>query len=786
MKYTGRISGSGYAANITEIDKEIRSAQGTLRAIQQSMKGELLQQYLQQNRYRLYNRTTLEGDITTDLDTWEIDRLHREITAAYSASLEDVATLQQTSLAPYDDIIEKGNARALRPTLYDLLAHRALDYFKSGESSLSQPANLFELDDPQAFAPAAAFAAHPFKTADSSSLQYKALLLLQDLLRFHAKGARAPLLDADLERIRYAYQVAVMENKDELYVKALEQMQQAYAQEPEVTQVMFQLAQHYYLQDQQKDTAATGYALQAVSLCKKAIERAPDSYGAIHCRQLLQNIEAASIELQTELVNLPDKPFRTLVSYRNLNKIYLRITRIDEAFRQELRKAQQDYRDTTDKYWRLIVQRAALKQWEQTLPDPGDYHGHSAEVKADALPLGQYMIIASNTPQMSLKNSMLAVQFIHVSQISYINRVNDYIVLHRENGQPLQHVQLRVWETLRSNRTGMETGQQLVGSATTDNNGRLSVEKAINNQYRNVRLEWVLGKDTLFPDNFKYLYRNNEVEEKESALPRSFLFTDRAIYRPGQTVYFKGIIIKKNKDNRESAALPNYKTTVQLVDANGEQIDTVTVTTNDYGSYNGRFRLPEGRLNGSFTLVDTRAPGVTDFSVEEYKRPKFYVEFDTVKGSYSVGDTVTIKGKALAYAGNNIDGAKVKYRVVREARYPYFWMFSFRPAPSIAGREITNGELQTGADGSFTIRFAALSDRTVKPELKPIFTYRIYADVTDLNGETRSGQEKVAAAYQLLEVKVDLPEQVTAKSFDKLKITTANLNGTFEPAEVTV
>jgi uncharacterized protein YfaS (alpha-2-macroglobulin family) len=786
LKYSEQITENARPASLAAMDKEIQASGGALRAVLRSMKGELLLRYLQQNRYRLYNRTTLEGDTTTDITAWGVDRLHREITAAYSASLEDPARLQQTSLAAYEEVLVKGNARALRPTLYDLLAHRALEYFRSGESTLSQPANLFELDDPQAFAPAATFAAHHFTTEDSSSLQYKALLLLQDLLRFHEKGERAALLDVDLERIRYVYQVAVMENKDALYEKALQQMQQAYAQQPEVTQVMYQLAQHYYQLDQQKDTAASGYAVQAVALCKKAIERAPDSYGALHCRQLLQSLEAASIELQTELVNLPEKPFRTLVSYRNLNKIYLRIVRIDEDFRQQLRKAQQDYRDTTDRYWRLIVNRPALKQWEQALPNPGDYREHGVEIKADALPLGQYMIVASTKQHMSLKNSVLAVQFIHVSQISYISRVSDYIVLHRETGQPLQNVQLRIWETLRSNQTGMETGQRLISSAKTDNNGRLSIANTAGSQYRNVRLEWTLGKDTLFPDNFKYIYRNTEVEDSNTETPQSFLFTDRAIYRPGQTVYFKGIIVKRDKRTRESAVLPGYKTTVQLLDANGEQVDSVAVTTNDYGSYNGRFKLPEGRLNGVFTLADTRAPGITDFSVEEYKRPKFYVEFDTVKGSYSVGDTVTIKGKALAYAGNNIDGAKVKYRVVREARFPYYWMFSFRPAPAIAGREITHGELQTGADGSFTIRFAALPDRTIKPELKPIFTYRVYADVTDLNGETRSGEQRVAAGYQLLEIKIDLPEQVTPADLSNLKITTTNLNGTFEPTDVTV
>src|SRR5690606_6989461 len=178
--------------------------------------------------------------------------------------------------------------------------------------------------------------------------------------------------------------------------------------------------------------------------------------------------------------------------------------------------------------------------------------------------------------------------------------------------------------------------------------------------------------------------------------------------------------------------------------------------------------------------------GRAHFSVEEYKRPKFYVEFDTVKGSYRVGDTVSLQGKALAYAGNKIDGAQVKYRAVREARYPYYWMFSYRPMPPIAAREIAHGQLQTGSDGSFAIRFAALPDRQVDPALKPIFTYRIYADVTDLNGETRSGQQRVSAAYQLLQIKLDVPEQLQAKDLEQVQVETANLDGAFEPAAVTL
>ena len=776
---------NGQVKNLEEINRQINQFKDPVRAILQSIKGEMYWRYLQNNRYRFYNRTALASDTATDITSWDISRLNREITQAYTASLENTVLLQKTDLTVYDGILEKGNARALRPTLYDLLAHRALDYFKSGENNLNQAANLFELDDVQAFAPAADFAAHSFTASDSTSLQFKAILLLQQLISFHAKDHnRAALLDADLERISYMNQVGVMPDKEELYLKALQQMQQAYAQEPEVSRVMYMLAQLYYQQDQQNKDSATGKAAQAVALCRQAIQHAPTSYGASNCRQLLRQLEAHELQLSTELVNLPEQPFRSLVTYRNLSKIYLRVARVNESFMEQLRSAQNDYRDTTNRYWRLIIDRKPTRQWEQALPDPADYREHNTEIKAEALPLGQYVLLAGTTPDFSIGESILAVQFIHVSQLSYINRGNDYLALHRETGEPLSGVKLRIWEMVRDSQSGRMVNDRLLQSATTNKNGRITLDRSVNKQNRNVRLEWSLGKDTLFTDNYKYLYRYYKPEPKEKEKPQSFLFTDRAIYRPGQTVYFKGIVVKTKDSTDISNAVADYRTTVQLTDVNGEKVDSIQVTTNEYGAYNGKFKLPEGGLNGAFHIEDINTDGSAYFSVEEYKRPKFYVEFDTVKGSYRVGDTVTIHGKALAYAGNNIDGAAVKYRVVREARYPYYWMFLYRPIPPSASREITHGQLQTGADGTFTIHFNALPDKQIKPELKPIFTYRIYADVTDLNGETRSGEQRVAAGYQLMEIKLDVPDELSAKELQQVKVTTANLNGTFEPATV--
>ncbi|PSL36007.1 alpha-2-macroglobulin family protein [Chitinophaga ginsengisoli] len=793
-----------YVANLetekNEKDKNVswktQTFSPTARAIMKSLQGETLQRYLEDNRFQLYERTDIKGDTSTDVSTWSEARLHREITAAYEASLQDIPALKKVDISKYEDILQagKGNGRKLRPTLYDLVAHRALDYYKSGESQITSPENQFELTDPAAFATADVFMQHKFATTDSASLQYKALLLLQDLMRFHAKDKTA-LLDLDLERTTYMNQVGVMPDKEALYVKLLKAQEKAYEGEKEMTQVLSQLAYYYFNEGNKKDaTVAEGMtpaaAMQlAKTLCEKAIALAPVSVGGASCFDLLQGIKGEALRLETELVNLPDMPFRTLVTYRNTDKIYLRVVRIDEAFRNSLREAQEDYRDTTNKYWRSIVGKQPLKTWEQAMTGSADFREHAAEIKIDALPLGLYMVIASVNKDFSLRENLLAIQFIHVSNISYILReyneddiTSRYYTLHRQTGQPLPGTKLTVWGHNESGRASKLTQLQ---TYTANKDGVIDVNW--DNKRQNVRLEWKNGEDQLFIDDFKYVYnykyqqQSNELKDQHN----SFIFTDRAIYRPGQTLYFKGIALTANPGGAKSKVMPGLKTKVELYDVNGELVDTLTVTTNEYGAYSGKFTLPTGRLNGEFHLQETGGIAYTAFQVEEYKRPKFYVEFEPVKGTYRVNDSVKVTGKALAYAGNNIDGAQVQYRVTRRARFPYPWLMWRMPFQS-ESREIVHGEVKTAADGTFSITFPALPDLKVPAALKPVFSYAVSATVTDINGETHSGDQMVSAGYQALEIKLNLPGTVLQKDLDSVKIITQNLNGSFEAAEVAV
>ncbi|MCW3461931.1 alpha-2-macroglobulin family protein [Chitinophaga nivalis] len=770
LKYNAAINDSSTLQNLARINQQITTATGAQKAILQSIKAEMLVSYLRHNRYKLYNRTAVAEDDNRDISTWGIDRLNREITATYQASLADRDILQKTAISAFDSIIVKGNTRTIRPTLYDLLAHRALDYYKSGEERISKPANQFELEDPAAFAPAAVFAAHRFTTEDETSLQYRALLILQELIRLHAQQPAA-LLDVDQERIQYMNQVAVNSDKDELYIKALEQMATTYAALPEVTGILYLQASHYYEKgtSQKEDGAAIK---QAKAICEKAIRLAPKTAGGVDCAQILQQIKMPYLELKTEHVNVPALPFRTLVQYKNIHKIYLRLVKVNEPFLQSLRAAQRNYREPNG-YWKLVVAQPAVKSWEQTLPDPEDYINHKAEIKIDALPAGQYMLLSSVSPDFKIQNNPMALQLTWVSNISYIENNDRCYALDRTTGKPLAGLKLDILKN-----TGSYDNEKwvLLQSAVTAKDGSVNIQGQKDTY--NFRLHWKGKEDELYLNDYRYYTVNNN--EKAPETPKTFLFADRSIYRPGQTIYFKGIVIKKHEGDVLSDALSGFKTTLSLLDANNEKVDSLRLTTNEFGAYSGKFTLPEGLMNGSFRLEDAAGGAYLAFQVEEYKRPKFYVEFDTVKHLFRLGDTVTTTGKALAYAGNNIDGAQVKYRIERRVRFPYPWLCWKIGYPVGSSREIAHGTATTDATGSFTVKFPALADKAVDPATKPVFSYVVYADVTDLNGETRSAEQWVSVGYQSLEIAVVAPERLEAQQLQQVKIFTRNLNGGFE------
>jgi len=779
------------AFSVAEIEKELAESKEPAASILNSLLAGMYWQYFQNNRWKLYDRTQTSSFKKEDIATWGVEDFHSRITSLYLASIANEKILQQTELKPFDALIEKGNMRHLRPTLYDLLAHKALGYFQTDERDINKPAYAFEINQAAAFDPAADFVTRQFNTKDSASLQHKALLLYQRLIAFHLRDTKPDaLIDVDLQRIGFVKQKSVHPDKERLYFDAINHIARQYETLPAAAQAWYLLAVwHNQKGESYKPYGDSTYRLDKIKardICQKIVAQKDSSEGKINCQSLLAQLNRTELRFTVEKVNLPDQPFRSLVSYRNTSQVYLRLVKADANIKNLL---EDQY---GDKYWSPILAAAPVRSWQQALPNPQDLQDHTAEIKIDGLPAGDYILLIGTDKDFNSKKTVLGARLFYVSTISFTNTAKDYFVLNRDNGQPLADATVQAWEK-KYDYTTYKYVRQKAKLYKTDANGFFRMEKppkTNTNRYSNYsyQLDITYKKDRLFMDDMisdYYYYRDAEDADPKDV--RSvFLFTDRSIYRPGQTLYAKGIALVTTAKEKKASILTNFETTVYLRDANYQQIDSVKVKTNDYGSFSAKFQLPASGLNGRFSLLVKNDLGSAAFRVEEYKRPKFYVDYDTLKGTYRVNDNIKITGFAKAYAGNNIDGASVKYRVVRQPRFIYPWLFKRWYLPQSTEMEITNGEVKTGSDGKFTIEFTAIPDLTIDKKFDPVFDYRVYADVTDINGETRSGEQTVSVSYKSLLLKTYIPELLPADSLKSLSIRTENMNGQLEPTTVKV
>ena len=786
--------------SITEIEKEIAISKEPVTAILNSLLAEMYWNYYQQKRWDLYNRTKTANFKKDDIATWTAADFHKKIGELYLTSLQPEKLLQQTKLEPFDAIIIKGNTRHLRPTLFDLLAHRALHYFENDERDIAKPAYAFEIDQASAFDPAADFIHRKFATKDSLSLAYQALLIYQKLIAFHLKDDKHDaLIDADIQRIEFMKNKSVHPDKEQLYFNSINHIAHQYENMPAAAQAWYLLAAWYNQKaDEYKPYADTTHRysrLKAKEICERVIKQndlakaSPTEgglEGAINCYNLLNQINSPFLQFSVEKVNAPNLPFRALVEYRNFNQLHLRLIKPDDNLKKQL---EDQY---GDKYWSSLLAAKPLRSWEQALPATNDLQQHNTEIKVDALPTGEYLLITSTDKDFNNKKALLGARIFYVSNISFVNNANDFFVLNRDNGQPLASAAVQVWEQKYDYKQSKYIKEK-AKLYKTDVNGFFRKEKQTAEaakRYSNYSylLDITHNNDRLFMNdqiNDYYYYRDNTGTEPKTIVS-VFLFTDRSIYRPGQTVYFKGIVLNRTQAEKKTWVNDNYETTIYLRDANYQDIDTIKVKTNEFGSFSGKFQLPQAGLNGDFSIYTKKDNGNAGFKVEEYKRPKFYVDYEPLKGTYKVNDKIKITGIAKAYAGNNIDGAIVKYRVVRQPRFIYPWLFWRGWYPPTAPMEIAHGEATTDKDGKFIVEFTAIPDLKIEKKLDPVFDYTVYADITDINGETRSGEQKVSVSYKSLLLKTTIPATLPVDSLKTLSIRTENMNGEFEPANVKV
>lgn len=764
---------------IYDLQDELKTAKFPLAPVLHSMLADLYWSYYQSNRYQFYNRSQTAGFKNDSINTWDVNHLIDQTVKHYQLSLAQPDSLKGVSNDIYEAIISEGTApEELRPTLYDFLAWKAFNFYRGEEASINRPVDRFIIDQPAHFSSAAQFVKFPISSADTMSMKYYGIKVIQDLIAFHLKDAKPDaLVDADLQRIIFVHDNSVLAEKDSLYESALRQLAANYPENPYTGEVLYYLANyHNELGNKYTPGKDERYGLNkkyAVELCDKAISKFPGTQGANMCASLRNNIIAKSISFKSETEVVPNQPSRALLSWKNVSKVYVRIAKTDQG----LRKRDDDR--TQEEIIKDYLKLTPIASWEQALPDDGDYQEYNAEIKIPALAPGNYIMLVSHDKDFSLRNNGIAYGTIWSSSISYLNRQlkngsYDYFLFDRQTGAPLVGVSSQVWID-RYDYSDREYHYRKGEHFVSDKDGHINVPPGAD--YRSVLLEFNWNGNRLYTDEV-YQYKPYKYERKKA--PKTFFFTDRSIYRPGQTVYFKGIVI--NTDENTNEIMPAYSTSVTFYDANYQVVKTLDLTTNAYGSVSGSFVIPSSGLTGQMRL--SNESGSVYFSVEEYKRPKFEVTSEPVKGAYRINDKIEVKGTAKTFAGSVVDGATVQYRVVRSARFPWWWFCWRGYYPQSNTTEIANGTVMSNDTGGYVIPFVAAPDRSVPAESKPIFTYTLYIDVTDITGETHSTTAYVSVGYTALEMSFDVPEFVEKSDTAAVTVSLTNLSGESEPAVV--
>ncbi|MGZ4116974.1 MAG: alpha-2-macroglobulin family protein [Bacteroidia bacterium] len=788
MKFEQYMEEYSLVNSLNKLTEETKEAKYPVKPILQSMIAESYWRYYQNNRYKFYNRTETVNFNNDDITTWDLKTIFSQVIKNYQASLENSDSLKRTPLNIYDDVIVKQvNSRKFRPTLYDFLAHRAVDFYSNEEPDITRPAYKFELNSDSYFWNYNDFVKVKVESKDTLSLKFYAIKILQELTAFHSKDENPQaLIDVDLKRLKFVRSKSVSEIKDSLYLTALQNLEAKFTADPASSEVNYEIAKLYFEKGAKyaplQSDENKWMKKQALELCEAVIKKYPDSDGAKNCAALKAQIAAHAVDFITEKVNIPNTPFRALVTYSNLKTVYVRIAQMDID----------KYNKSIERYYgdQLIKQYLKLtpvKEFTIELPDDGDYQSHSAEIKIPELPLGHYVILMGSDKDFSYKENGVSYAATWSSNISYVDRrmtdgSYDFYVTNRETGAPLRGVLAQLYYE-KYNYTTRTYEYVRSEKYTTDDNGFFNVPPT--SDYRNFTIDFSYGSispfvqgkgetDHLQTDNGIYQYKSYERDKNKYS--RTFFFTDRAIYRPGQTVYFKGIMI--NTDGETNEIMPKTNTTVTFYDVNSQKIADVNLTTNEYGTFSGTFTTPSGVLNGQMSLRNES--GNIYFSVEEYKRPKFDVTFKPVEGSYRLGEEIKVTGISKAYSGANIDGAEVKYRVVRNASFPYWWYWWRGYYPQSAQMEITNGVTVSNDTGAFFINFKAIPDLSIPKSYQPTYSYTVYADVTDINGETHSSQTYVNAAYTALNLNVNIPSLLEKENKDAFAISTTNMSGQFQ------
>lgn len=662
------------------------------------------------------------------------------------ASLKDKDRLLLIPVEKLRPMVRVGEAskRYFRDNLYNLLARRAIQIMQQyrwqaaakANQTNSLPADMTDMDQ---------FVTYQFVPVSDCDLTAAVMQTYQSLLKaYDTETEREGWLLTGIDALNYLYRNFSGNFSNDVCQQELRKWIHTYPAVKTVPEAYLALAQFLQYQNNQ---------VERLRIVREGIAGYPRYEGINQLKNIEKEILNASLSLEIATA-YPGEQQSVKVNYKNLTGITLQLYKVNLPVTSAVLQNRTTHFES--KYARL------QREEHFSLKPTTDYLNVDTTLTIQAPQAGIYFLKAVPDGKKGVSDGTL----MNVTALKTIYRplpdgTLELVVVDAVSGQPVSEAEVTIYTEKGGGYSPQQTYQ-------VDKQGTLKLDFLNSNKY------WYnahTAADNAMP--ILNLWKNDYYYKESKRKEVLQLFTDRSIYRPGQTVYVSGLAYEMEKDS--TRVLADKKYTVSLYDANNNETGKVEVRTNGFGSFSGQFVLPSPCLTGYFSL--RAADTSVSFKVEEYKRPTFDVTFEPVKVEYQVGDSIEVVGMAKTFAGAPVQNARVHYNISRS--YAWVWRFMGR------GSARWEGEAMTDADGKFSVpvHFEIDSDRRESPLW--YYTYNIQADVTDGAGETQQANLSLPLGSTSMVLNMDnLPDNLVKEKKLEIKLTAMNLSG--EPVDTPV
>ena len=455
------------------------------------------------------------------------------------------------------------------------------------------------------------------------------------------------------------------------------------------------------------------------------------------------------------------------LNVRNLQNLNIRLSRLNIT-------ADNEYDAQNEATYKMLLKKTTKlhqKDFSRNYYGRPDYEEVKDSIEIGGnLPLGAYLMeVTSDNTGIAPQRELFYVSNLAVMIQQLPDDRHRYVVVNATDGQPVPGAKIVLYDRNYDDKTG-KFKRVIHARMTTDDQG----EAYFKNVDGNVLIS--TSNDKFAPAKDIYLSRARYYEKKDDEMKYQ-LFTDRAIYRPGQKVHASAVsyIVKKGLD----ASVPGKSMELKFIlrDANWKQMAEQKATTDEYGTASVDFELPQGGQTGMYHVsVNNRAN--SSFRVEEYKRPTFEITFPKVNEKYNWGDTVVVKASAKTYAGVPVQGAKVEYQVTR--RNQLWWW-----GAGSAGQLVKTDSCVTREDGTFDVEIPLEASLSGKDEadmsdfmrIARFFNFEVSAIVTDISGESHEGVMSLPLGTKPTILTVNLPKRIETDSLKTVTFAYRNASG---------